>query len=395
MKRPRSVRARPARGTAAAPPVPQTRVGQSSVESTSVTGPSFSMVTRMTAPKLPVRVSIPRSLNRSTKARYSASARLGSPALSRLGRRPRLMSANSVNCDTISAEPFTSSRLTFILPASSPNTRMSINLSASLRTFDSSSSAPAPTNNTRPGPMVATCWAPDSSQVTEPEAARCATTRTYSIDLRAEVGFRMYERVDVAEPLVAVLEQLVRRLRQQRLQVPKQRFVEHVGGGVVVHVSASLRLRHDLLDDAHRQQVPRRELQLFRRFDLTRVVAPHDRRRGFRRRHRVDRVLEHDHAVRNTHAQRAAAAAFTDHRSNYRHRDAEPFHDRSRDGGRNAPLLRAGTRVGARRVYQRDDREAELGGVVREAQRLAVTLGMHHAPVPRHPLLEASTPLVA
>ena len=46
------------------------------------------------------------------------------------------------------------------------------------RTIVSSSSGPAPTNNTRPGPMVATFLAPASSQLTEPEAARCATILT-------------------------------------------------------------------------------------------------------------------------------------------------------------------------------------------------------------------------
>src|SRR5438445_12245043 len=120
---------------------------------------------------------------------------------------------------------------------------MSIIFSARLRTLDSSSSRPAPTNNTRPGPMVATCWAPDSSQVAEPEAARCATTRTYSIDLGTEVRFRVDKRIDVAEPLVAVLEQHVGRLRQQRLHVPHERFVAHAGRGVIVHGSTAPPLR--------------------------------------------------------------------------------------------------------------------------------------------------------
>src|SRR6266550_2321275 len=40
------------------------------------------------------------------------------------------------------------------------------------------------------------------------------------IDLGAEVGFCLDERVDVAEPVVAVLQQLGRRLLEERLQVP-------------------------------------------------------------------------------------------------------------------------------------------------------------------------------
>src|SRR5204863_2936233 len=39
--------------------------------------------------------------------------------------------------------------------------------------------------------------------------------------------------------------------------------------------------------------------------------------------------------------------------------------------------------------------EAELGGVACESQRLAVALGVHHAPVPGHPLLHAAPLLVA
>src|SRR5713226_1446931 len=268
---PRSDRARQTPGTAAAGCGPQTRVGQSSVESTSVTGPSFSMLTRMTAPKLPVFVSIPRSRNRWTNARYSSSARFGSPAFSKLGLRPRLRSANSVNWDTISADPFTSSRLRFILPASS----------ASRRTVDSSSSGPAPTNNTKPGPMVAACCAPDSSQVTDPEATRCATILKRLVDLRAEVRFCVDERVDVAEALVSVLQQLGCRLRQQRLHVAMQSTVERLRGGVVVEMRPALGLGHDLFDHTHRQQVARGQLELLRGLDLARVVAPDDRCRSF------------------------------------------------------------------------------------------------------------------
>src|SRR5713226_8824501 len=278
---PRSDRARQTPGTAAAGCGPQTRVGQSSVESTSVTGPSFSMLTRMTAPTLPVFVSIPRSRNRWTNARYSSSARPGSPAFSRLGLRPRLRSANNVNWETISADPFTSSRLRFILPASSANTRMSTTLSASRRTVDSPSSDPAPTNNTKPGPMVAACSVPDSSQVTDPEATRCATILKRLVDLRAEVRFCVDERVDVAEALVSVLQQLGCRLRQQRLHVAMQSTVERLRGGVVVEMRPALGLGHDLFDHTHRQQVARGQLELLRGLDLARVVAPDDRCRSF------------------------------------------------------------------------------------------------------------------
>src|SRR5438067_2088607 len=89
-----------------------------------------------------------------------------------LGRRPLLISANNVNCETIRAAPPTSTRLRFILPASSANTRRSMILSASRRTVLESSSPAAPTNNTRPRPMVARCSAPAASQLTAPSVRR-------------------------------------------------------------------------------------------------------------------------------------------------------------------------------------------------------------------------------
>src|SRR5215471_7996419 len=46
------------------------------------------------------------------------------------------------------------------------------------------------------------------------------------LDLRAEAGVRRDQGVDVAEPLVAMLEELVRGHAQQRLQVPPDRRVQ-------------------------------------------------------------------------------------------------------------------------------------------------------------------------
>src|SRR5207253_2730931 len=111
--------------------------------------------------------------------------------------------------------------------------------------------------------------------------------------------------------------------------------------------------------------------------------------------HGVDRVLEHDHAVRHAHAERASASALTDHRGDYRDRDPKPLHDRLGDRGGNAPLLGSGARVRAGRVDERDDRKAELGRLVRQTKRLAVALGMHHPPVPAHARLQAAAFLVA
>ena len=174
-----------------------------------------------------------------------------------------------------------------------------------------------------------------------------------------------------------------------------QGFVERLRRRVVVSARASLRLGHDLLDHAHADDLAGGQLQLLRRLDLARVVAPDDRGGRFRRGDGIDRVLEHDHAVRDAHPQGASAAAFTDHGGDDRHGDPEPLHDRRRDRGGDAALLRARAGVRPRGVDERDDREAELRRVMRQPQRLAVSLGMHHPPVPRHALLQAAPLLVA
>ena len=53
----------------------------------------------------------------------------------------------------------------------------------------------------------------------------------------------------------------------------------------------------DLVDDAERQQVRRRQLQRLGRFDLALRVAPQDRRAPFGRDHAVDRELVHQDAI--------------------------------------------------------------------------------------------------
>src|SRR4030088_3159794 len=65
-----------------------------------------------------------------------------------------------------------------------------------------------------------------------------------SSDFRSELGLGLYERVDVPESLVPMLQQLRGGLGQQRLEVAVERLVERRGGSVIVGASASLRLRH-------------------------------------------------------------------------------------------------------------------------------------------------------
>ena len=98
--------------------------------------------------------------------------------------------------------------------------------------------------------------------------------------------------------------------------------------------------------------------------------------------HRVDRVLLHQHAVGDGDRDRAPRAALADDAGDRRHR--QPRHLGLRAGDRPAlpVLLGRDARVGARRVDERDHREAEALGDLHHAHRLLVALGIRHAELP-------------
>src|SRR5437660_461677 len=150
----------------------------------------------------------------------------------------------------------------------------------------------------------------------------------------------------------------------------------------------------DRVDDAEAQEVGRRDPHRLRRLRRLRGVAPEDRRAPLRRDHRVDRVLEHEDAVAHSDRERAAASPLA--RDDGDDRRAEPGHlaQVPRDRLRLAALLGPDARVGAGRVDQGEDRLAELLGEPQEAERLAVSLGVGHAEVPRDLLARVTALLV-
>src|SRR5438128_4741863 len=84
---------------------------------------------------------------------------------------------------------------------------------------------------------VATVYRKESSPVAkrpgdERKPSRVSSHR--SIDLRAEVRFSVDERIDVAESVVAVLQQLRGWLVQERAHMAPQGFVERLRRRVVV-----------------------------------------------------------------------------------------------------------------------------------------------------------------
>src|SRR2546425_621583 len=206
------------------------------------------MPTRMTAPKMPVCVSIPRRRN------WPANSQVTEPAVTRRatiltvwsrGRRRRgyggrihsgrdfaLVACQSLHVEGISrkSKPYTGGR-----------------------------AAPAATRRTR--------------DEREPSGFPLISL----VDLGAEVRLRLDERVDVAEAVIAVLHELGRRLLQQRSHQAVQRFVEGGRRSVIVRAGAAFRLRDHFLDHAHPDDLARCELQLLGSLHLARVVPPDDR----------------------------------------------------------------------------------------------------------------------
>ena len=103
----------------------------------------------------------PRSTPSARKRRRRTAGRAARPAPARRapvnpGRRPRRVSAYSVNCDTTSAAPPTSSSDRFVRPSSSRKMRSSATLRARSSATVSVSSGPTPSRMTSPGPIAPT-----------------------------------------------------------------------------------------------------------------------------------------------------------------------------------------------------------------------------------------------
>ena len=123
-----------------------------SVSNSSVTGPSLTDATSMSAPNSPCCGGKPASAQKPRNFSYRSRARSGAAAWEKPGRR-LLRSAYSVNWETTRSDPWTCSRLLFILPFSSSNTRRRQILSASFRAVSSVSPGPTPSRTKKPCPI--------------------------------------------------------------------------------------------------------------------------------------------------------------------------------------------------------------------------------------------------
>ena len=155
---------------------------------------------------------------------------------------------------------------------------------------------------------------------------------------------------------------LLDRLGLDRVERLRDRIAEQPRGAVVVLVRAAGRLRHDRVDDAEVVAEARRRLERGGGLLALVDVAPQDRGAALGRDHRVDGVLQHQHAIGDADRERAAGAALADHAGHGRH--AQPRHREHGlgDGGRLAGLLGLDAGIRAGRVDHRHDREAEAVG---------------------------------
>ncbi len=129
---------------------------------------------------------------------------------------------------------------------------------------------------------------------------------------------------------------------------------------------------------------------------MARAASRHkDRGCGLRRGHRVDGMLEHQHAVGGGDGHGAARTALADHDRNQRHAQRQA----SVSGAGNrlglTALLGADAGIGAGRVDQRQHRQRELVGQIHQPHGLAVALRLGHAEIVPDPALGVGALLVA
>ena len=144
---------------------------------------------------------------------------------------------------------------------------------------------------------------------------------------------------------------------------------------------AARRLGYDLVDHAEPEEVLGGDLERFRgALPLARVL-PENRGAALGGDDGVDGVLEHQHPIGEADRKRAARATFADNRGDDGRLQRGHFDQAAGDRFRLASFFRAESRIGARRVHERDDGRAEFGGQPHQPHRLAVALGMRHAEV--------------
>src|SRR5919201_806069 len=184
------------------------------------------------------------------------------------------------------------------------------------------------------------------------------------------------ENAERAEPRSAPALQVVRRHPFELVERVPDRGAEHTCRLVGIGVGTALRLLDDRIDDAELEAVQRVGLERGGRLLRLARIAPEDRRTTFRRDHRVDRVLLHQHAIRECDRRGAARPAFADDAGDDWNVELRHEAVRARERATLTVLLGSDTGIRPRRVNQRDDRKAVPVGELHHAHRLPIALRM-------------------
>ena len=155
-------------------------------------------------------------------------------------------------------------------------------------------------------------------------------------------------------------------------------LAERDGAG---QMGAALGLRYDVVNDAQREKVRRRQLHELAGLGAAGSVFPQDGGKAFGREDGVHGVFQHEHPVGNAQRQCTAAVALAGDDGD--DGDLQPAHlkEVAGDGLALAPLLGLQAGVGAGGIDEGEDGAAELLRLAHEPQGLAVALRTGHAEV--------------
>src|SRR3984885_5134048 len=216
-------------------------------------------------------------------------------------------------------------------------------------------------------------------------ASRAARSRVLSVP----------ERTESAQTRLPRIEQLRHRLIAQIPQGLEYALLDRFRHGLRIAMRAAVRLLQDFVHQPELLEPLRRAAHGFGRNLLFVGALPQDRRAGLRRNDRIHAELQHDQPVADADGESTSRSALADDQAQHRRRKVGHLKQVSRDRLALATLLRADAGISARRIDQRDDRNAESLRHLHQPQCLAIALGFGHAVIAPHSLLGVAALLVA
>ena len=195
-------------------------------------------------------------------------------------------------------------------------------------------------------------------------------------------GLGIFDEMAVgAEFLVALFQPFGRRHGHEFVQVFEQVRLQIGGGDRVVVVRAAQRFGNDFVHEAEFQQVFGGDFEGFGGLGRGGAVLPENGGATFRADDRVIGVFQNQHPVGHADAQRAARTAFADDGGDDGHFEQGHLAEIDGDGLGDVAFFRADAGIGAGRVNEGDDGQAEFVGQPHQAQRLAIAFGVGGAEI--------------